>query len=52
MKPISKKQIEKTLAKYDADHAARLRGLYSLWRNPTAEKSLTQWQKKELIAAG
>jgi hypothetical protein len=23
MKPISKKQIEKTLAKYDADHAAR-----------------------------
>lgn len=52
MKRIPKAEITNRLAKFDPDHAKRLRGLYDLWRNPAGEKSLTQWQRAELVRAG
>lgn len=51
-KTISKTQVAKLLAQYAPDHRKRLLALYGLWKNPTGQKSLAQWQLRELRTAG
>ena len=51
-KNISAAKLEKLLARFEPEHAERLRQLFALWANPKSSKSLPKWQVAELVKAG